>query len=129
MDHFYGLYVRPPVEQMALEEIREFSAVAANGRRWSSLVYGQRLAQVRRQSLAYLRQQEIGAADLCRADMAGGHLALGHNKYQKIRQGYPFGHVADENPCFGHEALRQLVLVYHHPNMLWVEQMILAETR
>lgn len=129
MDFSYGLYVHLPVEQMALVEIREFSAVAAGGRRWSCPVYDQHLAQVRRQSLAYLRQQEIGAAGLCCADMAGGHLALGRNKCQRIRLGYPFGHVADENPCFGHETLRHCVLVYHHPNRLWVEEMVLAETR
>lgn len=128
MDHSYGLYVHLPVEELALVEVLEFSAVAADGRRWSSLVYDQRLAQVRRQSLAYLRQQEIDAVDLCCADMAGGLLALRHNNCRKIRRDYPFGYVADENQCFGHELLRQLVSIDHDPNMLWAAERILAET-
>lgn len=111
---------------LALVEILEFSAVAADGRRWSSLVYDQRLAPVRRQNLAYLRQREFGAVDLCCTDMAGGHLALRHNTCRRIRRGYPFGHVADENPCFGRGPLS---LLYLHLNMLGAEEMIPAETR
>lgn len=128
MDHSYRLYVHHPVEEPALGEILEFSAVAADARRSSCLVYDQRLVQVRRQSLAHLLLQEIGAVGLCCAYVAGGHLALRRNRYRRIRLGYPFGHVGGANPCFGREPLRQLVLVYLHPNMLWTEEMILAES-
>lgn len=128
MDHSYGLHVHRPVAELALVEILEFLVVAADGRRWSSLVYDQRSAQVHRQSLAYLRQREIGAVDLCAGDMAGGHPGLCHNKCQRIRRDCRFGHVADENPCFVHEPLRRLGLVYLHPNMVWAEEKILAET-
>ena len=107
---------------LALVENLEFSAVAADGRRWSFLVYDQRLAPVRHQNLAYLRQ----LVDLCCTYMAGGHLALRHSTCRRIRRGYPFGHVADENPCSGHEPLS---LLYLHLNMLWAEEMIPAETQ
>ena len=128
MVHAYGLRGRLPVEVQELVIFLDFSVGAGDAPRWSTLVDDHRLAQVRGQSLAYLRQQEVGGVDLYRADMAGGRLAVRHNKCQRIPQGYPFGRVADENPCFGHAPLRQPVLLYLHPGRLETEGMIFAET-
>lgn len=95
--------------------------MAVDGRQKSSQVCDHRLARVHRRSLADLHQREIGI--LYCGDMTDDHLALRHNKCRKIHRGYPFGHVADENPCFEHGLLGFL-----HLSKLWVEEMILAET-
>lgn len=128
MVHASGLRGGLPVEGQILGTFLDSLAGAGDAPRWSTLVDDHRLAQVRGQSLAYLRQQEVGGVDLYRADMAGGRRAVRHNKCQRIPQGYPFGSVADENPCFGHAPRRQPVLVYFHPGRLETEGMIFAET-
>ena len=60
--------------------------------------------------------------------MAGGRSAVHHNKCQRIHLGYPFGYAVVGIPYFGHEPLRQSVMVYLHPSMCWTEGLILAET-